>query len=185
MFNIIIKRPKYKDVDELKKFFELIIVDTFIKEGVGHLKDDIRDEINSKIKYLNEDLESNGKKRYFLVAFLNDKIVGTIEYGKASELINKCTLGKLKAVVEIGTVFVHPNYQRKNIGNILLNSMFITLLSKGIEDFCLDSGYKIAQKIWIKKFGEPNYLLKDYWGKGYDHMIWYKNLNEIEIKFNL
>jgi hypothetical protein len=46
------------------------------------------------------------------------------------------------------------------------------LEKKGIEEFCLDSGYKSAQKIWINKFGNPQYHLKDYWGKDADHMVW-------------
>jgi hypothetical protein len=50
--------------------------------------------------------------------------------------------------------------------------MYLTLQNRGIEEFCLDSGYLSAQKIWRKKFGEPDYLLKDYWGEGYNHMIW-------------
>lgn len=50
--------------------------------------------------------------------------------------------------------------------------MFLTLQNRGIEEFCLDGGYTYAQKIWKKKFGEPNCLLKNYWGEGCDHMIW-------------
>lgn len=34
------------------------------------------------------------------------------------------------------------------------------------------NGYTSAQKVWKKKFGEPDYLLKDYWDPGNDHMIW-------------
>jgi len=41
-----------------------------------------------------------------------------------------------------------------------------------IREFCLDSGYESAQKIWINKFGNPQYHLKDYWGEAADHMIW-------------
>ncbi|KAF0822419.1 Acetyltransferase [Cytobacillus firmus] len=46
-------------------------------------------------------------------------------------------------------------------------------MDKGVEEFCLDSGYRQSQKIWKKKFGEPEYLLKDYWGKGLiAHSLW-------------
>jgi hypothetical protein len=50
--------------------------------------------------------------------------------------------------------------------------MYRTLSNKGIEEFCLDSGYMRAQKIWKKKYGDPNYWLENYWGEGYHHMIW-------------
>ena len=50
------------------------------------------------------------------------------------------------------------------------------LRDKGINQFCLDSGYSNAQKIWRKKFGEPDYFIKDYWGEDRHHLIWKINL---------
>ncbi|MGE0999241.1 GNAT family N-acetyltransferase, partial [Bacillus sp. Gnz1/3] len=115
----------------------------------------------------------------------NDKIIGTIEVGPASTLINSCTGGVLKDLYEIGTVFILPEYQKKGIGSFLLHTMFLTLLSRGITEYCLDSGYKKAQSIWTKKFGEPSYVLKDYWGESSDHMIWKKSLYDTPIIFEL
>lgn len=42
----------------------------------------------------------------------------------------------------------------------------------GIEEFCFDSGYRNAQKRWLKKFGKPYKIAKDYWGEDGDNMIW-------------
>ena len=131
------------------------------------------------------DFENNGAKRYFLIALVNEQIIGTIEYGPASDLITECSNGTLKELIETGTVFVLPTHQRHGIGNLLLNVMYITLLNKGIKEFCLDSGYTNAQKIWKKKFGNPDYLFKDFWGKGYDHMIWRKRIGNIPILFRI
>ncbi|HEL2030490.1 MULTISPECIES: GNAT family N-acetyltransferase [Bacillota] len=99
-------------------------------------------------------------------------IVGTIEYGPASDLINSCTHGKYKNLYEIGTVFVRPDYQGQGIGNLLLNAMIQELQCKGIKEFCMDSGYSNAQKIWRKRFGEPEYFLENYWAEGQHHLIW-------------
>src|SRR5699024_8900176 len=33
-------------------------------------------------------------------------------------------------------------------------------------EFCMDSGYSNAQKIWRKRFGEPEYFLENYWAEG-------------------
>jgi GNAT superfamily N-acetyltransferase len=112
-------------------------------------------------------------------------VIGSIEYGPVSQLIIDLTNGELKELVEVGTVYVHPDYQGTGIGTLLLNVMFLTLKNKGIEDFCLDSGYKRAQKIWTKKFGEPDYLKKDYWSPGFHHMIWKRILSEMTIKFKI
>lgn len=175
IINIEIRRPRTGDIDELNQFFSIVIKDTFTKEGLSELLDDMKAEINSKIHYLKTDLESNGEDRYFLIALVEKEIIGSIEYGPASDLIATCTEGALSEWVEIGTVFVHPDYQRRGIGTMLLNVMLVTLQNRGISEFCLDSGYKNAQKVWQKKFGEPDYVLKDYWGAGSDHMIWKRN----------
>lgn len=185
MYNVEIRRPRFEDNKELNEFFSVVIKDTFAKEGISELVDDIEREIESKKQKLNCDFKSNGENRYFLIAVdkKNNKIIATIEYGPASDLINICTDGALKELYEIGTVFVHPDYQRRGVGTLLLNVMFLTLLNKGINEFCLDSGYANAQKIWKKKFGEPDYLMKDYWDEGADHMIWKGCTNDMSIIF--
>ncbi|EJS68445.1 N-acetyltransferase [Bacillus wiedmannii] len=187
MYNVKVRRPNSDDLDELNMFFRLVITDTFKNEGLSQLLDDLENEIKTKKQYLKNDLESNGENRYFLLAVdtSNDKIIGTIEIGPASTLINSCTGGVFKDLYEIGTVFVLPEYQRNGIGKLLLNAMYITLLSRGITEYCLDSGYKKAQSIWTNKFGEPSYVLKDYWGESSDHMIWKKSLHDTPIIFEL
>jgi GNAT superfamily N-acetyltransferase len=172
LLDVEIRRPRIEDITELNHFFRTVINDTFVKEGIGERLDDICDEIIAKEKYLESDLKSSGMKRYFLIALEGDQIIGSIEYGPASELIINCTNNAFRELIEVGTVFVHPDFQRIGLGNMLLNAMYFTLQKKGIEEFCLDSGYSGAQKIWKKKFGEPDYLLMNYWGEGYDHMIW-------------
>ncbi len=165
MYNVAIRRPNSDDLEELHLFFRIVITNTYKDEGLSQQLDDIENEINMKKQYLKTDFDSNGEKRYFLLAIdtNNDKIIGTIEVGPASTLITSCTNGVLKDLYEIGTVFILPDYQRKGIGSLLLHTMFLTLLSRGITEFCLDSGYRKAQSIWTKKFGEPSYVLKDYW----------------------
>ncbi|MBX0355403.1 GNAT family N-acetyltransferase [Bacillus toyonensis] len=187
MTNVAIRRPNLDDLEELHLFFRIVITDTYKNEGLSQLLDDIENEINSKKQYLKDDFDSNGENRYFLLAIdtNNDKMIGTIEIGPASTLITSCTGGVLKDLYEIGTVFILPEYQRKGIGSFLLHAMYLTLLSRGITEYCLDSGYKKAQSIWTKKFGEPSYVLKDYWGKSSDHMIWKKSLHDTPIIFEL
>ncbi|MBM6619617.1 GNAT family N-acetyltransferase [Bacillus suaedaesalsae] len=172
MENIKIRRPRINDVHELTEFFRIVLFDTFTKEGIDHLLEDLEEEIKAKENYFMNDMNSDGKDRYFLIALKEDKIIGTIEHGITSELINTCTGNTYKGLQEVGTIFVHPNFQNRGIGNLLLSEMYMNLKSKGLTEFCLDSGYRTSQKIWTKKFGNPDYLLKDYWGKDFHHMIW-------------
>ncbi|MGQ3480222.1 GNAT family N-acetyltransferase [Paenibacillus sp. TY11] len=172
MNNVEIRRPEVKDIEKLNELFRIVITDTFATEGIGNKLADIEDEIETKRVYLESDFESHGEQRYFLIAVDGNQIIGSIEYGPASELISKSTNYRFKKLCEVGTVFVHPNYQKMGVGNLLLGTMYLALQNREVEEFCLDSGYRTAQKIWKKKFGTPDYLLKDYWGEGYDHMIW-------------
>jgi len=180
---IDLKRPSSDDFAELRRFFELVITDTFEKEGISHLVQDRQNEIEEKGNYLRMDLDTNGRDKYFYIALHNKKIIGTIEYGPSSSLIHHLTHGALDRVPEIGTVFVHPNFQRQGVANVLLNAIFLTLLGKGVQEFCLDSGYTNAQQVWRKKFGEPTYLFPNFWGNGTDHMIWKGRVSDQPLRF--
>ena len=179
MQGIEIRRPQEEDMLPLSHFFCIVVTDTYAREGLAERLDDISNEIEVKKGYLKSDLLHEVNGRYFLIALEEDRIVGTIEYGPSNHLIQSMTNGALSNIVEIGTLFVHPLCQGRGIGNLLLKAMCLTLRTRGIEEFCLDSGYTNAKKIWTRKFGEPNYLIPDYWGVGYDHMIWRVKISEM------
>jgi len=61
---------------------------------------------------------------------------------------------------------------------LLPEALYLALEKKGIDRFCLDSGYSRSQAIWRRKFGEPDYVLTDYWGEGNDHLIWSRKLGD-------
>lgn len=96
MSNIEIRRPVSDDVEELKQFFSLVLIDTYAKEGLVDRVQEMEKEIRDKENLLQEDLVSDGEKRYFLIALVNGKIIGTIEYGATSQLVIDCTEGRLK-----------------------------------------------------------------------------------------
>jgi GNAT superfamily N-acetyltransferase len=175
-----IRRPVYEDTAVLNDFLRVVITDTFFKEGIGGLLDDISKEIEVKKEYLQQDLSSGGEDRYFLLAEAEGKIIGTVEFGPVSKLILEGTNRKYSDLFEVGTVFIHPDFQGQGVGSRLLSSLYPIFQEKGIEEFCLDSGYKRAQKIWERKFGQPSVLMEDYWGEGSHHMIWRLRTAELQ-----
>lgn len=96
MHHIEIRRPKIEDRAELHELFNEVITDTFHKEGLSEMVNDIQIEIESKEQYLKSDLDSGGKHRFFWLGIdtCTNKIIGCIEYGPVSELITACTKGE-------------------------------------------------------------------------------------------
>lgn len=184
MPNVEIRRPTTDDTEALHRFFQMMVRDTFAKENLLQYTEEIESEIENKIQYLDDDLRSNGTDRYFLLAVRDGIIIGTIEYGPPNNLIRELTQGALSHLPEIGTVFVHPSYRQQGVGSLLVNVMMLTLLSRGVEEFCLDCGYGSAQQVWMRKFGEPQYWLRDWWGQGQDHMIWALRTGSIPISLH-
>jgi|GEM_PF-627020 len=169
---IKIDRPRLEDLEETSRFFKKVLTYTFESNGINDMAEDLELEIKTKIKYLNQDHKSGGQKRHFLIAKMDDKIVGTIEFGPANALIKEAGDAYLSTLPEIGSVFVDPEYHNLGIATIMLKAICDVLKKQGIQVFCLDSGYGNAQKVWAHKFGVPKIILKDYWGEGLDHMIW-------------
>lgn len=180
MQGLVIRRPHKEDVKALNDFFDVVIKDTFEQNDIADLLEDYEKEIKEeKMQFLKEDLNSNGHDRFYLFATIFDKLIGTITYGPSNDDINSNTNGEFRDIIEIGSVFVHPDYQRKGIGSLLLNRIYKELEKKGIEEFCLDSGYKNAQKVWIKKYRNPQYCFENYWGEGAHYMIWKVKLLDV------
>lgn len=172
MNNIDIRRAVMSDQDKLNTFFDLVLQDTFEKNQLIEIHGLLEEEKIDKRRCLEQDFLTGGRERYFLIAWLEDEVVGCIEYGSANELILTCTQNELREMLEIGTIFVKPCYQRRGVGKLLLRSILETLKFDGVKEVCFDSGYKTAQKIWKRTFGEPKYFLEDYWEKDAHHMVW-------------
>ncbi len=162
--------PTAEHIVEVDRLFEVVVADTFAKEGLPDARDFIDEEVAFKKQQLRDYIEK--KDACYLIAIKEETIVGTIWYGQAGELIAEGSNGSISELGELGTVFVLPEYQGQGIGRALINEMLELLTGKGISRCTLDSGYTHAQAVWQHKFGEPAFVMKDQWGEGIHHMIW-------------
>ncbi|WP_339320083.1 GNAT family N-acetyltransferase [Paenibacillus sp. FSL R10-2734] len=164
------------DYESTCRVFEESISDAFNKEGLGHLQEDIQSEIDHKKQKAFSSLDLANSDTYFLIAKMDETVVGTISYGPCGEAIQICAEHQLDHLGELGSLYVLPSYQDQGIGSALIKELMIFLKEKGIEQFCLDSGYKRAQARWQRKFGEPYKVVEDYWGPDSVHMVWLCNV---------
>jgi len=134
---VLTRRPFVEDKHKLHTLFWEVIKDTYYREGFHHFSEQMKEILVEKKKYLDTDFSSNGTDRYFLIAELDQQIVGTIESGPSSKLLNECTNNKYKNTIELGTVFVVPEYQKLGIGSLLMNAMCKKLADENVNEICL------------------------------------------------
>lgn len=171
-FKLVMSSPTRDDQDEINKLIEIVLNDNWVKNGLAEFEDGLIEEIQVKKAYLENFLSNGPDARTFIMAKLHGEIVGIAEFGPVNEIIESCGDETLNRLQEVGTVFVLPKYHRLGFGTKLMNAISERLVEIGETEFCIDSGYKTAIPIWTHKYGEPVYLLKDYWGPGGDHMVW-------------
>ncbi|WP_405155912.1 GNAT family N-acetyltransferase [Paenibacillus sp. FSL K6-0108] len=173
------------DMEGACRVFEASITEAFIQEGLGSLHEDIRDEIEHKKAMLHSALYPDNNQEsdvFFLLAKREDNVVGTISYGPCGEEIQECTDNQLNHIGELGSLYVLPEVQGHGIGSALIQALAAELQRREITHFCLDSGYRTAQKKWQRKFGEPYAVAKNYWGEVTDHMVWLCDVNDFAAK---
>jgi len=183
MYKIRIRKPVLNDKEDLFDFFNLMVKHTFEKNGYGHMSEAILEETKSKKMQLMANLNASEEARYFLVAEIDGKLIGSISYGPAGHAIIECSEGKYSDEMEIGGVFIHPDYQGKGLCQYLMNSIYLTMIGQGYKGFVLDSGYKTAQRIWRHKYGEADIFVKDYWDIGVGHMVWKIEFDDLEVQY--
>lgn len=186
MTKLEIRQAKKEDTQELIALYTETMHRAMVLEEVdeNEIDDFVGDEVNYKSKNLRDAFDNdNNIERVFLVAVMDDKIIGTIGYGPCSDIIDEHGGRDTKGLNEIGSAYVLPEYQSKGVMNVLFNAIILTLRARGIDEICLDSGYMIAKKIWEKKLGKPNVILRDFWDEGVDHHIWYRDPKNILCEY--
>lgn len=173
MLNIQIIRPQKSELDAIRKHLEYTISETFKEAGVFESAyDEYVEEIEYQTEKFKIDFDTQGTEEYFLLAKSENKIIGTIGYGKPNPVIKEYFPKLDDTIGEIKAVYINPAYQNQKVGTKLFQAILAYLNSQNIEEFILDCGYKKSQPFWIKLLDEPTILLKDFYQPDSHHMIW-------------
>ncbi len=182
MGNILIRRPKKEERAQIHALFSRTIAHTLEEEGVGDEVELIASLVKDQQELIDLDIDTDGQQCFFLVAQHKGQIVGTICLRPCSDIIRECADRDTQGMLEIGSVYVLPEFQGKGIARLLLIRMYRTLIEKGATEFWLDSGYDIAKQVWRKILGEPSIIIKNYWAEGVDHHLWFRKLGEVDVE---
>jgi len=166
---LTIERPLPDDLESAYIVFERSIRTAFELEGIAEEADV---DIEHKKRLIRRAVIEDDPELFFLVAKLGGTVIGTISYGPCGADIRKCMGSELEPAGELGSIYVLPEYQGQGVASSLIASMLEQLQKRGVARFYLDCGLKLAQQKWMRKFGPPYRIAKDYWGEGSDHLIW-------------
>ena len=171
-FSLTIEPLNRLDQAQVNALFELCMTDTFKKENLMHLETLLQDEIAYKKSLVDDALSENRLGFRFWVAKKQNQVVGIVSYGPCGEDIMACSQGVLAHLGELGSLYVLPDHQNQGIGSWLIQTVAQDLMTLGIDQFVLDSGYRTAQERWKQKFGVPWIEIQDYWGPNMPHCVW-------------
>jgi len=184
--HIIIRRPKKEDISKIKEVFQDAISYAFKADWIADRKNDIIEEVEKQLCCLQSDFDSNWEKTYYLIAEVENQIIGTIAYESQltdDDFVRKNLNFDLKSIPEITSVYVLSDFQGKWIGSLLFNSILLVLTGKGIRGICMDGGYQKSIQFWTRKIGIPDTILKNYWGEGLNQVFWYRDIKDIKIQY--
>jgi GNAT superfamily N-acetyltransferase len=169
---VLIKRLTTDERLSIQRLYSICIPAVFDLEGLSELSLVISQEIQFKHRLVDESLDLLNPSTVFYIAMSHNEVLGAISIGPCGKEILDCTKKEWADLTELGSLYEAPQFQNMGIGTRLINSAIIELDKRGVESFCLDSGYQHAQRKWTRKFGKPTMNVNDYWGPGLDHMLW-------------
>ncbi len=159
------------DLIELNTLFDKVIRNNFHRDQIDQEMNELMlEEIENQKSSLSGSFNLHNNNLYYKLT-IDHTICGVIAYGNAGELITN-HLAIPADIPEIKSVMILPEYHHQGLGSIIFEKVITNIKEAGLNGYCLDCGYRCSQGFWIKKLGDPDVCLKDFWGEGYDHMIW-------------
>ena len=156
------------DRERIRSLWSRVIEDVYERKDLTIVPP--HQETDFKMRQFDEDMK-NGRATYYL-AFEGERMIGTIAYGSPpNKGILKRTGYALEHEVEIGSLYIDPNSQKKGYGYALLIHVLKTLEKRGVKTVVFDTIIESSRNLWLKLFGDPAYTVPS---KTHDFkvMIW-------------
>ncbi|KYC48914.1 MAG: Acetyltransferase (GNAT) family protein [Candidatus Methanofastidiosum methylothiophilum] len=168
--NLIIRDMTTADIECVCKLLEDVITETY---KINNLKNDDLYEFIAEKKHGIKEFNGNDKcKGIYKCAFCNGILVGI---GGIYPLCKDILLNiddQYKNELEIGSLYIHVDYQKKGIAKELMAKLVNEIVMMNKEYFFLDCGYKSSQLYWERILGAPYKRLESYFDANEHYLIW-------------
>ncbi|TWT14341.1 GNAT family N-acetyltransferase [Planomicrobium sp. CPCC 101079] len=168
------RKVKRADTDQTNNLFTACLSKLLVSENIQE-----EGLLENEVARLQKNVEQSfdQPEQLFFIAEKDGTVAGTIALSQPGPMISSA-IALPRGCLEIGCVYVRPEFQRQGIGKFMLQRAQSELEWLNRPFYCLDAGFPSSQRYWKSILGEPGFVLKDYWGPGKPHMFWLKNLNE-------
>lgn len=166
-----IRFAKEQDIPSLRP-----ILDTWIRDrNTGQL---IQTEIEEVLLDVKGSVSSTNNITYLVAEKTDGEVIGMLGFRAPEEKMLPYVSTQNPA--EMINAYVDKNHRGgKGVGRALVSKVEELAKQKGHTEIIFNSGPRYRYSgwaIWVRIFGEPVAVAKDYYGKGGDAMVWRKLL---------
>ena len=165
------REPDNHDLLNIHKLFKDAIAGAFKQNNITD-KEELAYEINEKSDRIDKYLNHQLKDSFFLIALDKTRIAGIAGIYPVKQLIMDNTNDISSHTLELGSVYIHPEYQKQGIAGNLVDRLIKRMASQGVGEYYLDCGYATSQEYWKRVFGKPIKTIENYFGENESYMIW-------------
>ncbi len=148
------------------------ILETWIRDP--DTKQVIDDEIEEVLEAVKQSAKNQGEATYFVAETLQGEVIGMMGFRPPEEKMKPYVTTSKPA--ELISAYVAQNHRGgRGVGHALVNTVRQRAKEKGYTEIILNSGprYKFSGwPIWMRLFGKPVAVAKEYYGEGGDAPIW-------------
>ena len=172
---ITIGQPQPGDSEAIRPILEAWIQDSETGEP-------IHEEISGVIDALEESIEGEGGKRYFVARDIGGRVLGIVGYAQPSSIMQEFT--NTDNPVELINAYVDPESRGMGVGTKLVDALEDDALRAGYTEVILNSGPRYRDSghgFYQRRYGEPSAVAKDLYRPDLDAPVWTHTLGE-ELK---
>lgn len=138
----------------------------------------LTEEIDEIIQELSKSLTGESPSQFMVAESLDGGVLGMARISPVSEQVGQ--FAQTEKPVELFNLYVAAGQNKgKGVGSALFEAVQDSARKQGYTEVMLNSGPRYKESGWgfyEKVIGPPAGVMKDYYGAGYDAMVWRKEL---------